>query len=267
MAVLLTRPLEDSLKLARSIRALKLSCFIEPMFSIKYLPNTDLRRDLHAHGSDCCLIFTSKHALRAVGNLQALRQDFLRISPRQGINNARSLVEHIRSNIPQSKILIYARGEKISLDIKMLLAGYGFTVKEFVVYSTIEKQLFSSDIAMKLRSNQIKALTFYSRNTFDIFNMLLKRAQIERLDQDIIFFVISAELGNYIKSKMPFAAIEIFKDKNDLIAALYSKDLEILIQQGSSTGAYPIISEERRFPQLCEPKSSNTNSISKQKFP
>ena len=44
-------------------------------------------------------------------------------------------------------------------------------------------------------------------------------------------------------------------------SVLYSKDLEILIQQGSSTGAYPIISEERRSPQLGEPKSSKTKSI------
>ena len=42
---------------------------------------------------------------------------------------------------------------------------------------------------------------------------------------------------------------------------LSSKDLEILIQQGSSTGAYPIISEERRCPQLGAPKSPKTKSI------
>ena len=49
----------------------------------------------------------------------------------------------------------------------------------------------------------------------------------------------------------------------------YSKDLEILIQQGSSTGAYPIISEERRSPQLDDPKSSKTKSraSSEQSFP
>ena len=42
---------------------------------------------------------------------------------------------------------------------------------------------------------------------------------------------------------------------------IYSKDLDILKQQGSSTGAYPIISEERRSPRLGAPKSSKAKSI------
>jgi uroporphyrinogen-III synthase len=163
----ITRPIEESLKLAADLESKAVKFIIEPMLTIHKLQVEVPQADIY--------ITTSRNALSYIP------AGANRVSIPEHGKNVKELLEYIRANIkPDSGRILYLRGNKITLDIKKELQKDGYNIDDFLVYQSSPTSALSRHFVENL--GKIRLATFFSTETYKNFLKLVDPKILSEID-------------------------------------------------------------------------------------
>lgn len=178
--LLLTRPLQDSLALAKKIKGHEI--YLQPLLCVQerqdFLNNAYLNKQ-------AALIFTSKHAVEiwsknnppnnqkvfCVGEVTAqMCRDVGYRKIYAAHNNARSLLELIAKEPPQP--YIFPSGADVTIDFEEMLGRE--ICQRVIVYETKQVSMLRPTILRALAKGRINKVALFSNKTALTFRQLLK---------------------------------------------------------------------------------------------
>ena len=173
---LITRAYEDSILLAKELRALNIHPIIDPLLEVNYLNGPELPLT-----GVQALLMTSANGVRAfakrsnnqsilvcaVGDAtarEAENQGFISVKSASG--NVESLIKLVSESLqPEDGLLYHATGTLIAGDLKRELGLLGFNYRREVLYSIKEAKAFSKSIVESFYSRKIGSVLLYSPRT------------------------------------------------------------------------------------------------------
>ncbi len=210
MRILLTRPLEQSEKLAPQLRKNGLDVVICPMMTLhKYdgdsLPGTKFQ----------AIILTSANSLR-FSDLSGYKKDthiftvgdktakeaqligFKNVISADG--NLEKLSDTIKKTLkPQNGALLYIRGKHIAGPLTADLRFADFEVFEHIVYEMKAVPALNKNIAQMILNGDIDFIPFYSQRSALIFKELIERANLENSLKMITALAISPNVSHGVE--------------------------------------------------------------------
>lgn len=189
-AVLITRPLEESLDFARDLAALGYESRVEPLLEITDIAFT-LPRPADAYAG---LILTSVQAVRAAreimgaGRVRPLSPSVYAVGSRTAeaarqagftrieacAENGRKLFNHLALTPPGGPLL-YLRGEETAFPLEESLRDIGIACESTAVYEAVPALGFSPETRAALANGEIGAVTLFSARTARVFAELYAR--------------------------------------------------------------------------------------------
>jgi uroporphyrinogen-III synthase len=180
--ILLTRPLENSLKVQSVLHAHGYDCWIEPLLTVSFL---DI--DWPNISTYDALIATSVYAVEAIytAGLSISKPIWCvgRATEKRAADygykthvpleeNATSLARDIvKIYGGRGKRFLYPSAEQISVDIPSILAQNKISCDRLIVYKTEQAQKFSTSIQKLLQEKKIKYVLLYSQRTAESFKV------------------------------------------------------------------------------------------------
>ncbi len=183
--VLITRPEEDALPLAETLRARELRVLIEPMLRIK--PIRDVKIDLKGVQA---LMFTSSNGVRAFAALNKNRElpifttgeASARVARNLGFKSVEGadgdvngLVRLVRHKLkPEGGALFHGAGSVVAGDLASQLTSLGYSLRREVVYEAVQADELSGPLLQKFEAGEIDIVLLFSPRTVETFLGLLK---------------------------------------------------------------------------------------------
>jgi len=183
--VLITRPEEDALPLAETLRARDLRVLIEPMLRIK--PIRDVTIDLNGVQA---LLFSSSNGVRAFAALNKNRdlpvfttgEASARVARNLGFKivdgadgDVNGLVRLVRHRVkPEGGALFHGAGSVVAGDLAAQLTSLGYTLRREVVYEAVQADELSPPLLQKLEAGEIDIVLLFSPRTVETFLSLMK---------------------------------------------------------------------------------------------
>ncbi|QGR02602.1 uroporphyrinogen-III synthase [Ehrlichia ruminantium] len=232
-SLLVTRPQEDSITIKEILTKLGFNIYIEPMFSIKYLPT---KLNLEHFDS---IISTSKHSIIALSKITKNRTQpiitvgdntkqvaeklgFLSVTSLNG--NIYNIISYIQNNIKLR--FLYIRGQEVTYNLKDTFNNNNMIFHEVILYSTIDRQSLSKHCYNALFHNKISAILFYSSRTASIFINLIKKHNIAHKTSNIIVYAMSDKIAEAVNN-VSWKSIKISdKPTNKSLISLISSDIK-----------------------------------------
>lgn len=193
--VLLTRPLEDALKLQKKLQDVGISSLVSPLLQIKSCPLTASQKALLESPEVTCFALTSRHALGALrqrstawsGSLGVVGSGTEQACWEAGYhphivaeNSAKSLATLLEQHLsPSTDFLVYLSGQEIRLDIAALLSQKGFRAQRLVVYEAHPAKAFTDQALEALQKGRLTDILFFSTRTAEIFVTLVTESNLE----------------------------------------------------------------------------------------
>jgi uroporphyrinogen-III synthase len=189
--VLITRPEEDALPLAETLRARDLRVLIEPMLRIK--PVRDVAVDLEGVQA---LMFSSSNGVRAFAALNKSRdlpvfttgEASARVARNLGFKNVEGadgdvngLVRLVRHRLkPGDGALFHGAGSVVAGDLATQLGKLGYTLRREVIYEAVQADELSPQLLQKFEAGEIDIVLLFSPRTVETFLTLLKASSADR---------------------------------------------------------------------------------------
>ena len=183
--VLITRPEEDALPLAETLRARDLRVLIEPMLRIKPIRNVTI--DLEGVQA---LLFTSSNGVRAFAALNKNRdvpvfttgEASARVARNLGFKvvegadgDVNGLVRLVRHRVkPEGGALFHGAGSVVAGDLASQLTSQGYTLRREVVYEAVQADELSPPLVQKLEAGEVDMVLLFSPRTVETFLSLMK---------------------------------------------------------------------------------------------
>lgn len=202
--VLLIRPLQDALPLARILKAKGLQPRLYPLFKPHFLPLPPLT---NIQG----LIITSKNALRAVRKHHDLMAIPLYVVGDETARLARLIgFTHVLSASGTSQDLInlilqhahreggifwHLSGESIRGRILKSLRDIGFQAERHIVYQIKDSKDIPPSLCVELQNQHISYAFFFSPRTTKVFANLLKKRGLEKVTRQMTSLCLSKEVA------------------------------------------------------------------------
>ena len=205
--LLLTRPLDDSRRLAVDLTARGYDVSIEPMLRVEMIdgPPPDLR-------AIQALLFTSVNGVRAyvkrggstarpvytVGDATAsAAQDagFVQIVSAAGdVHALAALVKaHVRTD---GGTLLHVAADTLAGDLAGMLRDAGYSVQRETMYATVASPALSDATASLLRTGRIDAVLFFSPRTAKSFVRLMEQAVLTDCSHQVAALCLSAAVAD-----------------------------------------------------------------------
>lgn len=218
MRILLTRPREDSEKLAGRLEAMGHQVTIEPVIAISF--ESDASIDLEGVQA---LIFTSANGVRAFAQRSPTRD-----LPAFAVGDATAAAAHefgfthvesaggdvtdlarlVRENLrAQNGALLHAAGSVVAGDLASLLGEVGFAVRRTVLYRADPLESLSAETTAALGAGQIDVITFFSPRSASIFADLVRKAGLESVCASIVMVGLSPAVAT--AAELPWRRREI----------------------------------------------------------
>lgn len=209
MHFLLTRPYEDSDRLAHDLRELGVKSHCDPLLTIKYLNSPEI--DL---ANFQAILFTSGNGVRAfirnssdrdiacytVGQATAqaaAQAGFQKISIAQGnVDELARLI--IRDLDPKVGDLLHISGTDVAGNLSGHLQGADFQVSHEKLYQAQKSTQLSNETIALITSGHITHIPFYSPRTAQAFCDLCRKAGIDGLLSKITVLCLSSAVSNMI---------------------------------------------------------------------
>ena len=153
--ILITRPLDESLKMAALLEPKGYKFIIEPMLEIK-------KHEIKIEDDSAHYVITSKNARSFAPDKNKL------ISIPEHGKNAAELLGYIKANIPTNYGRItYLRANNITTDIAKELRNSGYDAHDTIVYSSIAPEKISKNLSENF--DKITIACFFSKQTLANF--------------------------------------------------------------------------------------------------
>jgi uroporphyrinogen-III synthase len=187
---LIIRPLRDALPLARELKSRGVEPYLCPLYHPCFLPVSPLE-NLQA------LIVTSKNALRAIENQEALKKiplyavgdktaqlahdmGFSQVISASG--TSQELIQCVLQEAhPKAGILWHLSGEIAKGNIVETLNAKGFEARERIVYRIEQTKNLPVLLLSHLQNQELTHVLFFSSHTTLLFVNLLKMNGLEKL--------------------------------------------------------------------------------------
>ncbi len=180
MKVLITRPREDALPLARALAARGMEAVLAPMLTITPVAQAARRLADQLAGVQA-LLFTSANGVRAFAAASPRRELAVfavgdataaaaRLADFRSVSNAggdvQDLTELVSARVsPQHGALLHAAGTEVAGDLAGQLGQRGFTVHRARLYDAIPASSLEPETAAALRRGDVGAALFFSPRT------------------------------------------------------------------------------------------------------
>jgi len=215
MRVLITRPEEDALPLARILKARGHDAVVAPLMHVHFHAGPEV-----SLAGVQAILATSANGVRAVAQ-RTRRRDvaIFAVGPqtaqaaralgfadvRDADGDARSLLAAtLRWARPGRGALLHGRGAESSRELETLLCHEGFDVRGEILYDVAAETVLPTPIAQQIGENPIDAALFFSPRSARIFRTLAAAAHFDT--SGMIAACISAATADAL---LPLAFCEI----------------------------------------------------------
>ncbi len=204
--VLITRPREDALPLARELAEIGVDSLIEPLISIDYLDVPPPLAGVQA------LLMTSANGVRAfarLGNkrtlpLFAVGDATARTAAERNFENIFSaagdvaaLAELVTAKCdPGGGELLHVAASRVAGDLSGRLAAAGFKYRRAVLYAARKSESLTAAAQDALRAGDLAGVVLYSPRTARTFGELVRAAGLEETLANIEAFCLSAAVAD-----------------------------------------------------------------------
>lgn len=199
--LLLTRPIDDSIKSKDVLAALGFEVMIEPMLEVVYHPvaiikirEYDLVVATSRHGIAGLASSTTMRDIRIVtvgdsSKKYAIDLGFRSVEAAGG--TVFDLLQHLKE-VACGKRVLYVRGAHVSYDLRKSAEQLDVSLEELVLYSTSASVDFSLVCRNALALGRISGVLFYSPRTAEIFlELAAKSLQLECLHCTVAYTMSS----------------------------------------------------------------------------
>ncbi|VAV89443.1 Uroporphyrinogen-III synthase [hydrothermal vent metagenome] len=211
MYFLLTRPEEDSRRLARQLESLGHSALCAPLLTIENIPAPDI--DLSPFQA---VLFTSANGVRAFAHYTEYRQiPCYAVGPATAAEaraigfssvitaggDVEKLVALVVNDLkPEQGPLLHISGRDVAGDLSGRLEKAGFTVSRKKLYTAIKAKKLSPTAQDLITSGQITHVVFYSPRTAKCFVEIIERAALKDFLSGITALCLSSAVSNVIST-------------------------------------------------------------------
>ncbi len=239
--LLITRPRTDAERLAATLLDKNgISCVISPMLEIVGIPGAtdEISSIMNGESPPAAVIVTSHHALPILSAVkacltlhlfivgsrtaeQAANLGFTSVHP--PADNAENLVKQITETRTANKNpLLYAAGEHISMDIKAVMEGNGYEIRQITAYKAQAATVLPAEAISAIGRGEIFGVLFYSRRTVKIFADLANKAGLLPHIAHITAFCLSDKIASSAGSLLPFRDIIVSPspDEDSLLSSV-----------------------------------------------
>jgi len=203
-SVLLIRPIDDALPLAKVLRSKGIEPLLYPLFTPRLL-SVPLPKDPQA------FIITSKNALRALEEHKDLRKTPLYVVGEQtaqlakemgfptilsAFGTSQELTQLILSNAhPHKGVLWHLSGERVKGNIVQELRAKGFKAARKIVYYIEEIDHVNPSLFDDLQNQRVSHVMFFSPHTTQVFINLMKKNRLEEKTSQMIALCLSQDIA------------------------------------------------------------------------
>ncbi|HEX2115823.1 MAG TPA: uroporphyrinogen-III synthase [Alphaproteobacteria bacterium] len=203
MRILVTRPREDSERLAQLLEAKGHQVLIEPLFTIEPVLDTPLDLEIvqallmtSANGVRAFAFRSPRRDLRvfAVGDATAeAARAFGFADVESAGGDVGDLARLVRERArPEDGALLHTAGSATAGDLAGDLQAAGFEVRRAVLYRSEAASALSAELCTALREGRIDLALFFSPRTARTFVSLAKAAGVDRACKDVALIGLSA---------------------------------------------------------------------------
>ncbi len=204
--ILITRPQPDADHWAQELERRGHACIVHPLTTIRPLPDAAAAIRAAITSPTDAIIITSLQILHlgflseipAAQPIYCLSAATAEKISALGFNHiihaegdVQSLASLIRQHAPPS--VLYLRGKHISSDLRPLLPDTLLT--EITCYEATAIDTFSPSLTVQLRQGDIRAVTFFSRRTAEIYMHLAGQANIAPISAHMDCFCLSEHIA------------------------------------------------------------------------
>ena len=195
--ILLTRPREDSERLAAQLQQDGIPCLIDPLLDIAPTPDaTQQLEDSIRETQPQALIATSRHALPALATVHPSCRSLplfvvgihtAMAAKQQGFTALQAVADNVDTLLTQLRLtlepgpLLYASAQHISRDIVTALKEDGFSVERVVTYEACAATALAPETVQALQDGHIAAIPFFSLRTLEVFTQLADPAWLSSI--------------------------------------------------------------------------------------
>lgn len=210
MKILLTRPVEDSQRIANDLKELNINSVISPLLEIHRKRNKEI--DYEKYQS---VLITSKNAafglcdsaikkslpIYCVGDATSSFIESLGFSNViSASGDVSDLIRITAANLnPSNGPIVHLSGQHVKHNIKKELEYLHFEVDVSVIYEAKEVKSFNADILKSLEKKEITGVFLYSPRSARIFIDNLKRIKLTAAAQDLKVYCISLAVADELK--------------------------------------------------------------------
>lgn len=226
MRLLLTRPQEDSEKLAQQLRKHGIDSIISPVLEIKYLDQS-----LKQVTSTDAIFISSRHAIAQADEtikhvpLYTVGESTANFARQQGFSDVRmaggTLAEAAAGlkNNTDIQSLLYLRGRDISESLIALLPH--ITVNERITYQASAVNSMKPEAFTALKEKNVQGVIFYSARTARIFAQMATESEIKSLLVPLFAFCLSEQIrGSLTKDLWRDVIVAEQPDSDSLIKCI-----------------------------------------------
>lgn len=202
MKILITRPIEEALELATTIKNLNHDPVISPLFEIVFFDN--IKEDSFANYD--AIIITSRNALKAISNIKNKNLQFLilgrkttEIAKSLGFNNVKFSginAEELKEYIQGYNKLLYLSGVDVSNNFTSLKK----TIDRQIVYNAKRLEKIPSEFFEFIKFGQKKMVLFFSKRSSRSFLELIQKNHLEPYCKNLIAISLSKKIADNIKN-------------------------------------------------------------------
>ncbi len=231
--LLITRPQPEADALAWRLREMGLETLAQPMLHIHFLDDSAA---LASQKTPQAILATSANGVRALAQnrkhlgdnipllaigaataREARGKGFAPVSTASG--DANSLIElATRQCRPEDGELLHVCGRDISVDIVSLLRTRGFSARRATLYEARAAERLDDSVATAIREKYIKGVLFYSRRTAEVWNGLVRAADLREHCINITAYCLAPSAAD-AAADLPF---------QDIITAPHPNEAEML---------------------------------------
>lgn len=200
MQILVTRPLEESIKLAQILAEMGHLPIISPLLEIELFNNINTK-NFSKYQS---VIVSSKNAIKAISHadksleLLIVGEQTTKFAKSLGFTNsicAGTCMEELKAYIQNYNNLLYLSGVDVSDDLGSLEKN----IDRLVVYNAGKIKSISAEFFSFIKSNQLRLCLFLSQRTAQVFLDLVKENKLESYCKSLISLSLSQKIANELK--------------------------------------------------------------------
>jgi uroporphyrinogen-III synthase len=210
MKVLLTRPRQDSKRIAVELRKLNISSIISPVLCILLNP---IEKQKHHHHQ--AVLLSSKHSIAGLSSLKIRKslpiycvgdatsyavsdEGFSNVYSASGdINDLTSLVR--KSLISTDGSILYLSGLRNKGEVIDDLECLGFEIENRVVYEAKAVQSLNELAIKALAKNEIQGVFLYSPRSAEIFVKMIEKLGFQKIAMNLKVYCLSSAVADSVK--------------------------------------------------------------------